>query len=137
MKKLPMIGVLAAAGVAALGGCSAGKVDYARAYPYQTARGEPRSIQVLRDETHITMTNTTARGFGPSTLWLNRWYSRPIDGFAVGETITLRLSEFRDSTSEPFRGGGFWASQQPMRIISADLESDGELVGLVVIADRN
>ncbi len=137
MKKLPMIGVLAAAGVAALGGCSAGKVDYARPFPYEAARAEPESIQVLRDETHITITNTSARGFGPSTLWLNRWYSRPIDGFAVGETITLGLSEFRDSTSEPFRAGGFWATQQPMRIISADLETEGELVGLVVIADRN
>ena len=138
MNKPLMIGVLALTmGAGLLGGCSAGKVDYARAFPNGAPREESVSIQVLRDETTITLTNTTAQGYGPSTLWLNRWYSRPIDGLAVGQTMTIPLKEFRDATSEAFRGGGFWATQQPMRIVSADLEHEDRLVGLVVIADRD
>ncbi|MBL0920944.1 MAG: hypothetical protein IBJ10_02315 [Phycisphaerales bacterium] len=116
--------------------CGGGTVDYAREFPRDTARAPSLGIQVVRDTTEIRLTNTTSRAFGPSTLWLNRWYSRPIDGLGVGETLTLQLASFRDESSEAFRGGGFWATKQPQRIVSADLESEGELLGLVVIADR-
>lgn len=135
MKKTLTVCVFAAA-VLGLSACGGGPTDYAREFPLEKPRGDQLGIQVIRSETHITLTNTTARTFGPSTLWVNRWYSRPIDGLAVGETLRLGLSSFRDNATETFRAGGFWATQQPMRLVSADLETEGELFGLVVIADR-
>lgn len=135
MKKTLTACVIAAA-VLGLSACGGGSADYAREFPFEKPRGDQLGIQVIRSETHITLTNTTAQTFGPSTLWVNRWYSRPIDGLAVGETLHLGLTSFRDGSSEAFRAGGFWATQQPMRLVSADLETEGELQGLVVIADR-
>lgn len=135
MKKTLKVCVLAAAALG-LWACGGGPSESAREFPLEKPRGAQLGIQVIRSETHITLTNTTAQSFGPSTLWVNRWYSRPIDGLAVGETLHLGLSSFRDNASERFSAGGFWATQQPTRLVSADLETDGELFGLVVIADR-
>lgn len=127
-----------AAGLAA---CSSAPkaVDYARAYPPALKQSETLDIQVFRREKRIELTNTTARAFGPSTLWLNAWFSRPIKGLAVGETLDLPLSEFRDENSEAFRGGGFFAAEAPEKLVLAQLETTGAegkpvLFGLVVVA---
>lgn len=125
---------------AGLSGCSSGPraVEYARAYP-ALKQGETLDIQVFRREKRIELTNTTARAFGPSTLWLNAWFSRPIKSLAVGETLDLPLSEFRDENSEAFRGGGFFAAEAPEKLVLAQLETtDADakpvLLGLVVVA---
>ncbi len=134
--KRALIGVLCGVSALALWGCASSPVEYARDYPVEKPRVGSADIQVLRDETKITLTNTTAESYGPFTLWLNRWFSRPVDGLAVGETITLSLKDFRDVTSEGFRAGGFFATKQPYPIVSADIETETEVIGLVVIAER-
>jgi hypothetical protein len=92
------------------------------------------NIQVVRDETVIRLTNTTARAFGPSRLWINRWYSRPIEKFDVGQTLELSLWDFRDQYGEPFEAGGFFAVRKPYRLSQAQLDTGDELLGLIVVA---
>jgi len=111
---------------------------YDRPFPQHLPQEEVLDIQVIRGpETTITLTNTTARSFGPSTLWLNGRFGRPIEGFVPGETLTLDLYDFRDEFGEVFRGGGFFATKRPEQVVHAQLETlvDGEsvLVGLVVV----
>ena len=113
---------------------------YDRPFPVELGQSEVVDIQVLRGpETRITMTNTTARGFGPSTVWLNGRFGRPIEGFAPGQTLTLDLYDFRDEFGEKFRGGGFFATKQPEQLMHAQLETlvNGEsaMIGLVVVGD--
>lgn len=116
-----LIGVLAAT----IGGCSSTPTltGYERVYPEYPNRVETLDIQVFRETKHVTLTNTTATAFGPSTLWLNAWYSRPIDGLAVGETLHLPLASFRDEHGYAFRGGGFFAVEAPERLALTELES--------------
>ena len=95
-------------------------------------------IQVVRKGTKLELTNTTARAFGPSTMWLNSRFSRPIEQLAVGQTLVLPLKQFKDEFSEPFRAGGFFASERPDIIVRAQIETPGpdggtEMVGLVVV----
>lgn len=96
----------------------------ARDYPAQVNRNPTTlDIQVARSGRHASMTNTTAREFGPSTVWINRWYCLPIDSFRIGETVTLPLFEFVDMYSYTFRAGGFFATENPDTIVSCELES--------------
>ena len=122
-----------------LPGCGSGpeKVTYARPYP-AIAQSEVLNVQVVRGTTTIALTNTSARAFGPSTLWLNGRYSRPIDGLKVGQSMTLPMAEFRDEFQDAFRGGGFFASEPPERLVLAQIETPGEdgkerLLGLLVV----
>lgn len=123
------------AGVLMLGGCSAGPSSEqgGPAYPDTKVQGETLDIQVVRDETTIRMTNTTARAFGKSRVWINRWFSRDIERFDVGQTLEFHLADFRDSFGEPFRAGGFFATQNPERLVQAQLETADSVVGLVVV----
>jgi len=90
-------------------------------------------IQVVRDETTIRLTNTTARGFGPSRMWVNRWYSKAIEKLDVGQTLELDLWEFRDQYGEPFQAGGFFATRKPERLVLAQLQTGEDVYGLVVV----
>lgn len=135
---------LALAALLALPACSAfsrSDVDYARPYPFEAEREDVLDIQVFREGTRITMTNTTARAFGPSTLWVNQRYSRPIDGLASGQTLTLDLYDFRDQYQDAFRAGGFFATRDPDRVILVEIEpggvqDDGTLYAFVVVANE-
>lgn len=102
-------------------------------YPDEVVQAKTLDIQVVRTETVIRLTNTTARSFGKSTLWMNRWYSHPIEKFGVGETLELSLWDFRDENGEAFRAGGFFATRRPDRLVQAQLETDGSMHGLVVV----
>lgn len=112
-------------------------IEERRPYPLELRQGATLDVQVVRDETHITMTNTTAREFGPSTLWLNQWYSREIDGFAPGQTLRLDLADFEDKFGDAFRAGGFFATDIPQRIALVQIESGAPgartLTGLVYV----
>jgi hypothetical protein len=123
-------------GAALLAGCAAGPVDYARPYPVAEEPAKTLNIQVFRREDHISLTNTSARDFGPSTLWVNAAYSRPIDGLRIGQSIDLSLHEFRNEHSQPFRAGGFFATDLPSKLVLAEIESEGTLYGLIVVEDR-
>ncbi|MCW5775853.1 MAG: hypothetical protein KIS87_05335 [Phycisphaeraceae bacterium] len=113
---------------------------YDRPYPATVEEIGNLDVQVARDGPIITMTNSTARSLGPSTLWINRRYSRPIGGFDVGQTLTLPLGQFRDEHGDRFRGGGFFATEQPDRIVMAELETTDDnrtvIYGLVVVGGQ-
>lgn len=116
-------------------------VAYARAFPAQLVQRETLDVHAFQRPTTLEFTNTTARAFGPTTVWINRWYSAPVDGIAVGQTISVPLKRFRDAESFAFRGGGFFASREPDTITQAQIEvtlPDGtrELLGLIVIGAR-
>jgi hypothetical protein len=119
-------------------GSSHKRVDWARAYPEQTARSGTLDIQVVREATRVRLTNTSDRAFGESTLWLNMQWACPIDSFGVGQTLDLALDEFRNEHHEAFRAGGFFAAERPDMIVLAQIETTGEtgereLVDLVAI----
>lgn len=102
-------------------------------YPAEAERLGTLDIQVARQGREVTLTNATARSFGPSRLWLNRWFSRKIDSLAIGETLQLPLAEFRDEHGEAMPGGGFFATVAPEPISLAELQTDQGLAGLIVV----
>jgi hypothetical protein len=102
-------------------------------YPAEKAQTRTLDIQVVRTETDITLTNTTARSYGKSRLWLNRWYSREIDGLGVGQSMTLKLNTFRDQYGEAFRAGGFFATRRPETVDLVQLETADGMLGLVAV----
>jgi hypothetical protein len=112
-------------------------VPYARPYP-DLVQKESLNVQVFRRTQTVELTNTTARSIGPSTLWLNGRFCRPIDGLAIGQSLELPLKDFRDEFFDPFRGGGFFAVEAPERLVLAQLEThdvEGKpvMLGLVVV----
>lgn len=112
------------------------EVPYAREFPDNAIIGETLAIQIVRDGTEIIITNTTATTVPATTLWLNKWYSRPIDAIRVGETVRFPLREFRDEFSEPFRAGGFWSTGPGDALVSAHIETGDRFEALVVITRR-
>lgn len=127
--------VAAMAFALAVGACSP-RQDAALAGPeYPEAKVQSRTldIQAVRTKTTIRITNTTARAYGKSRLWINRWYSAPIESLAVGESIELRQDSFRDQYGEAFRGGGFFATRKPMKVDLVQLETEEGMVGLIAV----
>ena len=121
-----------------LAGCSTAP-DTSKSGPAKPAVAKQTSIvdiQVFRDETVIRMTNTTAKPLGPGRMWINNWFSRSFDGLGVGQTAVLQLNEFRDQYGAAFRAGGFFAADRPDTIVLAQIETGGELIGLVVVGER-
>lgn len=106
-----------------------------RGYPQGMTQSRVVNIQVSRQETHITLTNTTAQSFDGGTLWMNAQYARPIEGLAIGQTLRLDLHDFRNEHSEPFRAGGFFATERPDVLYLAQLETREEMIGLIVIGE--
>lgn len=123
---------------AALAGCRSGPTDITArpAYPATRPAAGTLDIQVIRDGPDITLTNTTAQPLPPSTLWLNRRYAARLEGLPVGQPITIPLDRFIDAAGDPFRGGGFFATQRPERLAKAELAPDDPakpLVSLIVV----
>jgi hypothetical protein len=111
-------------------------VAYAREFPENAVIGQTLAIQIVRDGTEIIITNTTANAIPPTTLWLNKWFSRPIDEIRVGETVRFGLREFRDEFSEPFPAGGFWSTGPGLPVVSAHIETGERFEALVVVTRR-
>lgn len=107
------------------------------AYPAEKSQTRTLDIQVVRTPTELKLTNTTARAYGTSRLWLNRWYSREIPGLAVGESLTIRLDSFRDIHGEAFRAGGFFATREPQRAELIQLETADGMIGLVAVGKQD
>lgn len=111
------------------------------AYPQTVKQGEVLDVQVFRDVTTLRFTNTTTRDFGPCTVWLNKRYSLPIEGFNSGQTIELDLTAFVDEFGDTYRAGGFFAQRDPAPVVLAQIEtSDAEgkpvLLGMVVVENK-
>ena len=131
-------------------GCSSARQPGpdAREYPDAMSQAAVADIQVHRDGPTLTLTNTTAHAFGPSTLWLNARFFKKVDGFAVGETLELDSRTFEDQYGDQFKGGGFFAWHNPERLVLAQLETDAvsgveaeamggkQMIGLVVVDGR-
>lgn len=138
-----LVPLLAVGGGCALWGSSPTKVDYARPFPKGLGQGAVADVQVFRRTSTLEFTNTTAKQFAKGTMWLNGRFSRPIDGIAVGQSISIPLNEFRDEYGEPFRAGGFFASEKPDTLVLCQVEESGEgsggsggkseLIGFVVV----
>src|SRR5438477_8499140 len=107
--------VIALASAALLAACSSGpgRIVEGPKYPADALRAATLNIQVFRRQTEIELTNTTAQVFGPSTLWINGRFSRPIDGLSLGQSLRLPLRDFKDQYGESFRAGGFFATELP------------------------
>ncbi len=137
--------VMAAGAVTLLAGCRTGcRVEAGLPmYRDDAVQTSVMDVQVVRDDTHITMTNTTARSIGRARMWVNGWYSREIDGFGVGETLRLNLYDFKDAYGTPFKAGGFFATERPEKLVLAQIEpldvEPRELLGLIVVgrSDEN
>ena len=93
-------------------------------YPDTLPKGEVFDVQVFRQSTTLSLTNTTTRDFGPSVLWLNQRYSMPIDGLASAQTLELDLKAFVDEFGETYRAGGFFAQRVPAPVVLCQLETD-------------
>jgi len=134
--------VIVALSALALVGCRATtEIVEGPAYPASASRAQTLDVQVARDGTAISFTNTTATTLGPGRLWINSWFSRDLPEIAPGEPITLDLYEFKDRYGTAFRGGGFFASERPDRVVLVEIEpaasvteaSTSTLLGLVVV----
>lgn len=127
--------LVAALGIAAMGaGCSTASISAeGRPYPVGKSQAESVNIQVSREVTEILLTNTTAGSFGPSILWINSSYSRTIDGLTIGQSLRLSLAEFRNEFGEPFRAGGFFATEPPDRVVQVQLEGERGMIGLIIV----
>lgn len=125
-----------------LTGCNVGGQSKVNAnlptYPAVEQR-EVLDIHAIRDGTRVSLTNSTTSAFGPSRLWINRWFSREIDGLAIGQQLDLSLSDFKDQYGEEFRAGGFFATRKPDRLVLMQIENEGAMYGVVtaVSGDNN
>lgn len=119
-------------------GCQAAYGKPGARYPYTSEQAEVLDVQVFLQPTELVFTNSTARSFGPTRVWLNQRFSREIDGIDVGQTVRIDLAGFRDEFGERWRGGGFFATEQPERLVLAQLEPlDADtrtIIGMVVVA---
>jgi len=119
-------------------GCSSTKeIANGRPYPNYLSQDQTLDIQVFMLPTELTFTNTTATRFGPSTLWLNMWFSREIPSIEPGQTLTFKLKDFRDQYGDVFKPSGFWATVTPDKLVLTQLETisgdETVLYGLLTI----
>ncbi len=125
MPHLHVIRTFVLAAIVSLTACSSPRTNapWARPYPENPTLSGTADIQVVRDGTQVSMTNTTAREFGPSTVWINMQWSLPIDGFKPGQTLTLDLSQFRNEHQERFRAGGLFSAERPDMVALTQIET--------------
>jgi hypothetical protein len=119
-------------------GCGSGVTGMVEGpeYPFQRKQSKTLDVQAVREETILTVTNTTAHTLPACRMWVNQWFSWPFPGLAVGETVEIPLADFKDKFGETFRAGGFFAIDRPAKVVLAQLELEGELVGLVVVGEQ-
>ena len=94
-------------------------------------------IQVLREEEHISIVNSTAVDYNNTTIWINQRYSSQLPPIPAGSTLRLNLWTLRDAYGEQFNAGGLWRTDEPTLLVIAELQlgPDEPLVGLVVIGE--
>ncbi len=112
-----------------------GEIGELPTYP-DLQQAQTLDVQVFREETRLSFTNTTSRAFGPCRVWLNQWYSREVAGIGVGQTVEYELSSFKDRFGDCFRAGGFFATVPPAKVVLVQIENQNELLGLVIVENR-
>lgn len=110
------------------------------AYPFGATKAPVHDVQVFREGTRLRMTNTTARDFPGGRLWVNQRFGRDIDGFGAGESLDLDLYDFVDEFGEKFRAGGFFATNDPDKVVLVQLETPAdagsEMHGFVIVRNE-
>jgi len=95
-------------------------------------------IQVVRNQEHIKIVNSTASDFNSPILWINQQYTQQIPSMPAGSTVRVNLWNCYDSLGDQFNAGGFWRTDEPTQLVIAELQL-GEtqpLVGLLVIGEE-
>lgn len=132
-----VLAALACAGAAAVaGGCwqQQQRQDIVAGAEYPAvAQSRVLDVQVIREGTNIRMQNTSAHTIPACRMWVNRWYSRTIEEMPVGASVNLHLGSFRDQYGQAFRAGGFFATERSERLVQAQLEVNGQIIGLIVV----
>jgi hypothetical protein len=122
-------------------GCQSPPPDVSKAtmsYPHQLHSTGTEPIQVIRDQEHITIVNSTARSFGSSNLWINQQYTQPLPPIPAGSTLRVNLWDCYDDLGDQFNAGGLWRTDEPTQLVLAQLQLGDEqpLVGLLVIGEN-
>lgn len=128
-----------------LAACNAPRVQTldGRAYPGDVAQAEVLDVQLFQEPQSVRFTNTTARPLGPGWVWLNGWYSAPLERVEIGGSVEIPLRAFRDEFGQRPRAGGFWAARDAVDVVLAQVERTNsasgapELVGLVIVGDND
>lgn len=102
------------------------------AYPGH-AQDSVVNVQAFRDGSILAFTNTSGRPLGPGRLWINGAFSTPIEQVEAGAHASVDLNNCRNEFGQPFRGGGFFATERPDDVVLVQLhEESGEMTGLIV-----
>ncbi|MDP7005884.1 MAG: hypothetical protein QF718_06715 [Phycisphaerales bacterium] len=106
-------------------------------YPMDKHTATSVPIQVIRTEEHIDIINSTADDYIGAQLWVNQRYTMKMPPCRAGTTVRINLWNLRDSFGEQFNAGGVWRTDEPTRLVIAELQTSSEdnLVGLVVIGE--
>ena len=127
--------------LAVLVGCQAPPPDVSKAtgqYPFNLHSANSMPIQVVRNQEHIKIVNSTASDFNSPILWINQQYTQQLPSMPAGSTVRVNLWHCYDSLGEQFNAGGFWRIDEPTKLVIAELQiSDTQpLVGLLVIGEE-
>lgn len=90
-------------------------------YPGKTGYGPDLDIVVVRDGSHITLTNRTPRRYGNVQLWLNQQYVRNLDEINIGDNPPIELPSLLNRHRESFPVGTFLQPEIARPVISAEL----------------
>jgi hypothetical protein len=131
----PLLALLLAPALACAA-CNTTRPDLGKPYPAEAPLAANLDVHALREVNRLRLTNTSGVAFGPATVWINAAYSLPIDGLAVNQRLDLPLNEFRNEYGQTFRGGGFFASELPSRVVKAEVIDERGRFGLVVVRDE-
>jgi len=132
----PVAAAILAAGAGVGAGCTPNtRPELGKPYPTDTPGEFDLDVQVFRNQNRIAITNTSGIVFGEARVWVNAAYSLPIAGLAIGQRIELPLQDFRNEYGQPFRAGGFFATEIPMRVVKAEIVDERGTFELVVVRD--
>ena len=118
-------------------GCAAKTIPaLGKPYPSELPVGAALDVQVFRQQNRLRFTNTSGIVFGEARVWVNAAYSLPITGLAVGQRVDLPLRDFRNDFGQPFRAGGFFATEQPTPVVKAEIVDERGRFSMVVVRDE-
>lgn len=118
-------------------GCQPNFGEPTRAYPRHLEQQRVSDVQVFRDGPKATLVNASPVTYRDVSFWVNQRFVIEVPVLAAGEQITVDLRDARDEFGQIFRGGGFFAGEDPDPLVLGQLEtSEGELIGLIVIPPR-
>ena len=106
-------------------------------YPMELHKPNSLPIQVIREQEHIDIINSTANAFESPVLWINQRYSVQLPSIVEGQTLRVNLWTLRDVYGEQMNAGGIWRTGDPTSVVIAELQvsEDEPLIGLIVIGE--